>query len=122
MNKLKVTLEDGKSRQVLVLSGPNALSLEQAMDALLGEGDEPALDEASIVKQFLTRTGTQLSKETPDSSWVERIAFDAENEEITFFAEDGAAMTYTTTFEKFLGDLKASSAGKQQWLYRRGLR
>lgn len=122
MNKLKVIFDDGVTQQVVVLSGSSTPTVDEAIDRLLNEDSNPN-DEISVVKSFLRQTGIKLVVETPESSWVDRVQFDEDIEMITFVPTyDGEAISYDSSLELFLEDIKAPSIGKVQWQYRRGLR
>lgn len=116
MSKSRITVQEQSGNKTVVIV-PN--SLDEILDLL---SNEPADNELATVLNFLDKTGTKLSFETPDSSWVERIEFNAGTSEINFVAADGAVIPHSTTLEKFVEDLKADSFGKLQWSYRRGLR
>lgn len=117
-NQINVEVSDNKQTQIVSLVGD--VTIKEVVGRILSLADTP--DEATIINRFLEKTGALLVVETPDSSWVVQVQFDAQNQEITFVAGDGAPISFPTTFEKFLEDLKAPSFGKLQWQYRRGLR
>lgn len=118
-NQINVEISDTNQTQTISLVGDVTIR-EVASRILSLAVTEPT--EAEVVTNFLKRTGLSLIIETPDSSWVEAVRFDADRETITFLAEDGAEIPYSTSFEDFLEDLEAPSFGRLQWKYKRGQR
>jgi hypothetical protein len=119
MSKLKITLEDGKDRHVLVLSGTNTPTIFQAIDTLLDEPNETQ-DETTVIKSFLNRTGASVSIETPESSHIAHILFNEVSQELTFEFDNGSLVSYPAAFSDFLEAVDAPSAGRLEWAYRRG--
>lgn len=114
MSKVRVTIDDGTDKIVAIL--PNS-STDEVLDLL---SNEPSETEKTVVENFLAQRGLTVSFETPDSSNVESIDYNAHAETITFNFQDGGESDYHSSFEKFLDAMNASSAGKLQWAYRRG--
>lgn len=116
MSKTLVTINDGKTERLVIL--PDT----ETNDVLQQLVNSPVQTENQVVKNFLKNLGASISIETPDSSNVERIVFNPVTSEVSFVFDNGSDSTYPSTFEKFLEDIQAPSAGKQQWKYRRGER
>jgi hypothetical protein len=115
MSRVFVTLKDvgtGKERLVIM---PNT-----DVDTVLNTLVEQPLTEAETVRRFLDRTGADVSIETPDSSNVRSISYNEASETIRFNFDGDSYSEYVSSFDKFLDALKAPSAGKLQWKYRRG--
>lgn len=114
MSKVRVTLEDGKDKQVLIL---NKTTIDEAIDTLASEPDE-----IEIIETFLMRNKLELSALITDSSWINEIRFDANTDLIKFVSEDGAIIPFDSSLEKFIEDLNEPSYGQLHWKYKRGER
>jgi hypothetical protein len=115
MSQTLVTLDDGQTEKSVIFAN---LSTNEVFARLVA----PQLNEQDTVETFVRNRGVSLSVETPDSSNVERIVFNPVTDEVSFVFDNGSDSTYPSTFENFLEDIQAPSAGKQQWKYRRGER
>jgi hypothetical protein len=113
MSQTLVTLADGQTEKTVIFANLNTNEVfARLVVSQLSEND--------VVQKFVKSLGLSLSVETPDSSNVERIVFNPVTNEVSFVFDNGSDSTYPSTFEKFLEDIQAPSAGKQQWKYRRG--
>jgi len=115
MNKTQITIKEAGAIHTIIL--PDTTT-QQVIDALVA--DSPS--ELETIRTFLTRTGAILSVETPDSSNVSSIAYDEQSGTVRFNFDNDSYSEYVSSLEKFLEDIQAPSAGKQQWKYRRGER
>jgi len=117
MSKVRVTIDDGLDKIVALLPNTNT---DAVLDLL---SDEASLSETEVVAKFLNRTGSVISIETPDSSWVEKIEFNPSEGALTFIsANDSRTEGFDADFSDFLDALQAPSAGKLYWEFKRGQR
>lgn len=116
MSKLVANLNDGTKELVVVLSNT---STDQALALLVNEATKPVNKETTVV-DFLNRTGTIISIETPNSSWVDRVEFNAQLGEISFIADNDSRQSFSASFNDFQDVLKAPSSGKIFWEFKRG--
>src|ERR1700752_2531757 len=107
MSTTKVNLNDGTTEQTVLIRGAN-------VDDVVRELTEQTT-EANVVENFLRYIGASVSVDTPDSSNVQRIVYNIPMKEVNFVFDNDSESTYPSTFTKFLEDIKAPSAGKQQW-------
>jgi len=114
MSTTRVNLSDGSSEQTLLIRGAKVADVVRELTEQSAEVD--------VVESFLNYVGASVSVETPDSSNVQRIVYNFPLNEVSFVFDNDSESSYPSTFEKFLEDIKAPSAGKQQWKYRRGER
>lgn len=112
MSKVLVTINDGNKERLVIL--PNT-STDDVLQSLV---DSPS-DESATVFNFLERTGSLVSFETPQSSNVVRVTFNAVTSEIGFVFEGESQSTYPATFADFVNAMNAPSIGKLQWKYRK---
>ena len=117
---LRVTLSQDNEKEDFYIVN-SSLTVQAAKQALIDKACG-TLDSIDSAKSFLKYIGASISVETPDSSNVQRIVFNSATNEVSFVFDNDSESTYPSTFEKFLEDIKAPSAGKQQWKYRRGQR
>lgn len=117
MSKLIANLNDGTKELVVVLQN---ISTDEGLKLLLQDPDAKApVVENTVVQEFLTRTGLQLFVETPQSSNIKSMSFDAVAEEIVFTFDNDTQVRYPSSLSRFLSELGSPSFGKLQWAYRR---
>jgi len=117
MSKVRVTIDDGLDKIVAILPNTNT---DAVLDLL---SDEANPSETEVIAKFLDRTGSVISIETPDSSWVERVEFNSAEGTLTFIAaNDSRTEGFVASFSDFLDALQAPSAGKLYWAFKRGQR
>lgn len=122
-NTLEVTLQkDNVTKAFYIVN--SSLSVDDASKVLVdascpNKTVNGAETEAEVVENFLNRTGTILSLDTPQSSNIDSVTFNALTKEIGFVFDNGSQSLYSCTFKEFLDNLRAPSFGKLQWTYRR---
>lgn len=112
MSKAVVNINDGDKELVVIL--PNT-STDEVLYILTETPD----NETSVIEKFLIDNGLVLSHETPQSSNIQSVNYNAITQEIGFVFENDSEVKYRTTFDQFVEDLKTTSFGKLQWSYRR---
>jgi hypothetical protein len=122
-NQINVTVADSNESQTISFIG--SLGLKDIVQKLLSlasiQTSAPAPDENSVVFSFLRRTGSKISFETPQSSNVQRVTFDASEGKIGFVFDNDSESTYPAKFQEFVDAMSAPSVGKLQWAYRRSV-
>lgn len=126
-NKLKITVQSDTELPITaVIANRTGMELHRALDITLDalfEEESPSQlkTELDVVAQYLEKTGTIISIETPSSSWIERVEFDPTTRELVFVSEE-SRQAFPACFSDFQAALTAESVGKLFWEFKRGQR